>query len=194
MQAIRGGIKSYPITMVKNSVVFIIGDTNDSWEKFKDTPLIYLGVHHSGQMMFETPGDGVIYLNCPTVGCVIPPEYVKYTFLEPEPEELVDELGDESGSIDNTADFEVYKAKDTDDVSTFQAILRAAALSLDLGELGEQPDSMMIIFGQDETYQYRPVGMSKAEQLYCLEWCKNNLMDLAQFSDLGEPYEDDEDC
>lgn len=188
MQAINGGIKSYPITMVKGSMVFILGDTNEGWERYKDVPLMYLGIHSDGHMMFETPYDGTIYLNCPTMGCVIPPEYVEH--MMPEPNDFVDAFDDSADEVDNTSDFETHKAKNEANSTNFQAVLRAAALSLDKGELGQDPDSMMVIFGQSGTFQYRPVKMSVPEQLYCLEWCKNNLMSLVQFEDLGDDYED----
>lgn len=188
MRAVNGGIKSYPITLVKNSVVFIEGDTNDNWHLYKGKPLIYLGVHHEGAMMFETPTDGTIYLQCPTISCIVPPEYAHHIFQEDD----FTDFDDASAADTEAADFEAHRAKSDANVNNVPAILRAAALSAENGEFGDDlAGGMLIVATEDESYKYRPFGrMDKYQQVYALEWCKQVAMDVAYLSDLGDYDED----
>jgi len=189
MRAVSGGLKSYPITMVKDSIVFIEGDTNENWARFKGQPLIYLGVHNTGQLMFETPNEGTIYLECPTVGCIIPPEYKEHVFDEVD--DFFDELDDEVPEERTPTDFEAHRAKETSDNVTISAALRAAALSVDQKEFGIDPDGAILIVSLDGTYQYRPINMDAVKQVHAFEWCKLNAMGVAYFTDLGDDYADE---
>jgi len=184
MRAVNGGIKSYPITLVKESIVFVEGDTNENWQRFKGQPLIYLGVHNTGQMMFETPNEGTIYLECPTIGCIIPPEYKEHVFDEVD--DFFDELDDEVPEERTPTDFEAHRAKETNNNVSLPAVLRAAAISVEQNEFGGKPDGAILIISIDGTYQYRPMNLNQMQQAYAFEWCKLNAMGVAYFSDLEE--------
>lgn len=179
MRGVSGSIKSYPITLQKDDTVFIEGDTNDNWERFRNVPLKYRGVHSpSGQMIFDTPTNETIYLMCPIIGCVIPKEYNEYLADIFDPEELSLALeGEEVEDADNTHDFGTERARKKEEVPLPDA-LRALAKDIENGEMGEV-NGAIVIAAHGTVCEYRPIGLTVSQITHALEWCKMCNMGVA---------------